>query len=253
MEISVAAEKLAQVGSFPITNSLVINLFVSLVLVGIGVVVYLSAKLVPGAFQNLIEATVEPLYALIGDVAQDKAPELFSLIITLFLFIVLSSWAGLIPYLIPGARYLGVRAPAAPHERARLVPLFRGGTADLNTTIALALIAVVAIQYYGLKHLGVKIHLGKFLNFKSPVGFFVGILELVSEFAKIISFAFRLFGNIFAGEVLLVVIISLVPLLAPLPFLVMEIFVGLIQALVFAVLTLVFISVAMRSHAGSLP
>ena len=126
-------------------------------------------------------------------------------------------------------------------------PIFRAGTADLNTTLALALISVVFTQVIGLKYLGAS-YLTKFFNFKNPIFFFVGILELISELAKIISFAFRLFGNIFAGEVLLVVIAFLIPLLAPIPFIGLEIFVGMIQALVFTMLSLVFMSMATQAH-----
>ena len=102
------------------------------------------------------------------------------------------------------------------------------------------LLAIIAI--------GARAHVSKFLNFKSPIDFFVGLLELISEFAKMVSFSFRLYGNIFAGEVLLVIVGFLVPYLAPLPFLFLEIFVGFIQAFVFAMLTLVFVAVATAEH-----
>lgn len=133
------------------------------------------------------------------------------------------------------------------HYGPVMTPIFRPGTADLNTTIALGIISVILTQAYGLIFNKIA-YFGKFLNFSSPIMFFVGILELVSEFAKIISFAFRLFGNIFAGEVLLVVISFLVPLIVPMPFYGLEIFVGFIQALVFAMLSLVFFNMATQSH-----
>lgn len=132
-------------------------------------------------------------------------------------------------------------------SHTEFIPLFRAGTADLNTTLALALISVIATQAIGIKYLGIP-YFGKFFNFKSPVFFFVGILELISEIAKIISFAFRLFGNIFAGEVLLVVIAFLIPILVPVPFIGLEIFVGAIQALVFMMLSIVFMSMATHGH-----
>jgi F-type H+-transporting ATPase subunit a len=134
------------------------------------------------------------------------------------------------------------------HE-AKFTPLFRGATADINTTLALAITAVVAIQYFGFKTLGLH-YSTRFLSFKSPISFFVGLLELVSEISKIISFAFRLFGNIFAGEVLLTVIAFLMPFILPLPFLMLELFVGFIQALVFSMLTGVFLSVAVSHGEG---
>jgi F-type H+-transporting ATPase subunit a len=134
------------------------------------------------------------------------------------------------------------------HE-AKFTPLFRGATADINTTLALAITAVVSIQYFGFKTLGLH-YSTRFLSFKSPISFFVGLLELVSEISKIISFAFRLFGNIFAGEVLLTVIAFLMPFILPLPFLMLELFVGFIQALVFSMLTGVFLSVAVSHGEG---
>lgn len=132
-------------------------------------------------------------------------------------------------------------------ESKVFVPYLRAGTADLNTTIALALISFTMIQIFGVQfsQLG---YFKKFLNFSSPINFFVSILELISEIGKIISFAFRLFGNVFAGEVLLVVISALVPILVPMPFYGLEIFVGLVQALVFAMLSLVFFNIATQHH-----
>lgn len=127
------------------------------------------------------------------------------------------------------------------------VPFFRPGTADLNTTLALALFSVIATQIIGVRYQKLG-YFKKFLNFSSPIMFFVGLLEIISEFAKIISFAFRLFGNIFAGEVLLVVIGALVPLIAPMPFYGLELFVGFIQALVFSLLSLVFFNMATVGH-----
>lgn len=137
----------------------------------------------------------------------------------------------------------------AGHSTApKKVPLFRPGTADLNTTLALGLITIFMTQFYGVQFLKLS-YFTKFFNFSSPIMFFVGILELFSEIGKIISFAFRLFGNVFAGEVLLTVIMSLIGLVIPMPFYALEIFVGFIQALVFAMLSLVFFNMATISHA----
>lgn len=127
------------------------------------------------------------------------------------------------------------------------VALFRGAHADLNMTLALSLISVAAVQYFGLKTLGGS-YLKKYINFSSPIMFFVGILELISEFSKVLSFAFRLFGNIFAGEVLIGVISFLIPAFLPIPFIGLEIFVGFIQALVFSMLSLVFMNMAMTQE-----
>lgn len=135
----------------------------------------------------------------------------------------------------------------AEHAEAKFVPYFRAGTADLNTTIALAFVSVFMTQVFGVMYLKLS-YFGKFFNFSSPIGFFVGILELILEFAKIISFAFRLFGNIFAGEVLLAVITFLVPLVVPMPFYGLEVVVGVIQALVFSMLSVVFFNMATIGH-----
>lgn len=135
-------------------------------------------------------------------------------------------------------------------EHSKFVPYFRGPTADLNTTLALAVFAMVSVQIAGFKFLGFH-YSAKFFNFKGPIDFFVGILELSSEFSKIISFAFRLFGNIFAGEVLLTVMAFLMPLFGPIPFLGLEVFVGLVQALVFSMLALVFMNLATMGHGES--
>lgn len=137
--------------------------------------------------------------------------------------------------------------PATEHAEAKFVPYMRAGTADLNTTFALAIITALMAQFWGISYL----HLGyfkKFFNFSNPMNFFVGILELVSEFSKVLSYAFRLFGNIFAGEVLLAVMGALVPLVIPMVFYGLEIFVGVIQAYVFSLLSIIFYQVATISH-----
>jgi len=143
-----------------------------------------------------------------------------------------------------------IDSKAETEHDPEFVPYLRSGTADLNTTLALGIISIVLTQYFGLKYLGLS-YLKKYFNFSNPIMFFVGILELVSEFAKIISFAFRLFGNLFAGEVLLAVIAFIGSnwlFFAPMPFYGMEIFVGFIQALVFAMLSLVFFNMATQGH-----
>jgi F-type H+-transporting ATPase subunit a len=133
------------------------------------------------------------------------------------------------------------------HATTKKVPYLRPGTADLNTTMALAIVSIFITQLFGVKYLKLS-YFKKFINFSNPIMTFVGFLELISEFAKIISFAFRLFGNIFAGEVLLVVMAFLLPVVVPMPFYGLELFVGFIQALVFSMLSLVFFNMATHSH-----
>jgi F-type H+-transporting ATPase subunit a len=142
-----------------------------------------------------------------------------------------------------------VEQSAEPEKEEMLhIPLFRGNNADINATLALAIISVFMIQVYGIQFLGLKTYISKFLNFKDPIYFVLGILEIISEVSKVVSFAFRLFGNIFAGEVLLTIVAFLVPVLASFPFVILEVFVGLVQALVFSMLTSVFLSLAVSHH-----
>lgn len=131
-----------------------------------------------------------------------------------------------------------------------LLPFFRTATTDLNLTLGLALISVALVQYFGVRALGIS-YFSKFINLKGGfMGVFVGLIELASELARIISFAFRLFGNLFAGQVLLFIMAFLVPFLLPVPFYGLELFVGFIQAFVFAMLTLVFFTTAVIGHGG---
>ena len=130
-----------------------------------------------------------------------------------------------------------------------LVPFLRSANTDVNTTLAIALVAMFMVHLWGLRALGFFGHIGKFANFKAgPIGLFVGFLEAISEVARVISFTFRLFGNIFAGEVLLIAMAFLLPMIGIIPFLGLELFVGMIQAFIFAILTLVFATMATISH-----
>ena len=131
-----------------------------------------------------------------------------------------------------------------------LFPYLRGINTDLMTPLSFALVSVALIQWWGIRALGPFKYASKFLNFSSPINFFVGLLELIAEFARLISFSFRLFGNMLAGEILLLVMTFLVALSSPIMviFYGLEVFVGLIQAFVFATLTLVFAMGAVTGH-----
>ena len=237
--ISLAAEKVGSIVGFPITNSLITTWIVMGILIFWAFIVSQKITTVPNYIQLITEMVIEGLHNLFTDVVgEPNVNKFFSLLASIFLFVIFGNWIGL----LPGVGTIGF------HQQTKFIPLFRGVTADLNTTFALALIAVVAVQYYGVKTLKAS-YFKKFLNLTNPIMFFVGILEIISEISRIISFAFRLFGNIFAGEVLLTVISFLIPFLAPIPFLGLEIFVGFIQALVFSMLTAVFINMAVSSHA----
>lgn len=241
LHISIKAEEIGQVFGLPVTNSILASWLTMILLIFLGSILCRRLKVVPTGSQSILEITIDGLYNLFKGVMGDQVKKFFPLLATLFLFIITANWLGL----LPGVGSIGIKEVG--HES--FIPLFRGATADLNTTLALALIAVFSIQYYGIKTLGTSLYISKFINFKNPIYFFVGILELISEVSKIISFAFRLFGNIFAGEVLLTVIAFLIPIFAPLPFMALEIFVGFIQALVFAMLTAVFLNVAITKEA----
>ncbi len=241
LHISISAEKIAQLGPLPITNSMLTSVVATSLILIFCVAVYknLKTKGKPNRFQTMVELIIESLYTLCSDIAgtSKKTKEFAPIVISFFLFIILNNWLGL----LPGVGTIGLRTVG------EFVPFFRAGTADLNTTLALALISVILTQYYGFAHLGLG-YMKKYINFSSPIMFFVGLLETVLEFAKIMSFAFRLFGNIFAGEVLLAVMMFLVPVVVPMPFYGMELFVGFIQALVFSMLSLVFFNLATMGH-----
>lgn len=244
--ISLSAEKIFQLGPFFITNSILTTwLVMFFFLLFIIYLNYQRVSLIPNNLQLFLELIIDGLYSLFATVVGTKIKLFFPLLATFFLFIILNNWSGL----LPGIGAVGIiKIDEEHYGEEKFIPLLRAGTADLNTTLGLAVVSVLAIQYYGIKTLGFGQFIKRYFNFQSPINFFVGILELVSEFAKIISFAFRLFGNIFAGEVLLTVVAFLMPLFAPLPFLGLELFVGLIQALVFSMLSAVFLSVATQKE-----
>lgn len=244
MHISITAEHLFDLGPLSVTNSILTTFVVVATLGIIAIIGTRRLKAVPSGFQNVAEFAIESLLKLTTNITKDEkfSRKIFPLIATFFIFILFNNWFGL----IPGVGTIGFHE--VHNGKEAFVPLFRAGTADLNTTLALGLIVVTLTQVFGIAALGALNYGKKFVNFSSPVGFFVGILELVSEFVRIIAFAFRLFGNVFAGEVLLVVMSALVPYVLPTPFYALEIFVGFIQALVFTMLALVFFSMARISH-----
>ena len=223
------------------------SLIASGLLIAFALAVYTSLKKTnrPTGLQNIAEMLVDGLYNLVHGITHDaeKSKKLFPLIATFFLFILFNNWLGL----VPGVGTIGF---FRPEEATVLVPYFRAGTTDLNMTLALGIMSVVIIQYFGVSYQHLK-YFGKFINLSNPINFFIGILEIISELSRIMSFAFRLFGNIFAGEVLLVVMTSLTKVIAPMPFYGMEFFVGFIQALVFAMLSLVLMNMATISHGES--
>jgi len=240
IHISLKAEELFSLGGFPVTNSILTTVFVLAALLAGGFAFKKKLALIPRGFQNLVETVLEGILGLMDSVLGNRAKseKYLPLIGTIFLFVLFSNWSGL----IPGVGSIGIR------HGETLTPLFRAPSADLNFTLALALVTVIGVNLLAIIALGIRVHASKFFNFSSPVNFGLGILEFISEFAKVVSFSFRLFGNVFAGEVLLTITAFLVPYFVPLPFLFLEIFVGFIQSLVFSMLALVFLSIATIEH-----
>lgn len=244
LNISISAERVTEIGSLVVTNSMVSTVVVIALLVLFAV--SFSGKIKktgkPGRLQSAVEFMIEGIAGFLESiVGKHKARVFFPLIATFFFFIIFSNWSGL----IPGVGTIGYRGIHNGHEA--FIPYFRAPTADINTTLALGALSIIMVQAYGFKFLGFK-YIKKFFDFSNPINFFVGILELFSDISKIISFAFRLFGNILAGEILLLVIGMILPIFGPTPFLALEIFVGFIQALVFMMLSTVFINMATVSH-----
>ncbi|MBI2940353.1 MAG: F0F1 ATP synthase subunit A [Chloroflexi bacterium] len=242
--VEVAAERLFTIGSFPITNTILTAWIVVLFLVVLFRLATRTMRLVPTGLQNLAEALVEALLNFCVGVAGDKnGRRFFALVGTIFLFVLTSNWMGL----LPGVGTIGLWMEKDHHEV--LAPLFRSASTDLNMTLTLALYSVIATQIFGARTLGIRQYASKYINLKGGfIGFYVGLLEFLAEVAKLISFSFRLFGNIFAGEILLGVVSFLVPFVAAIPFYGLEVFVGFVQALVFAALTLIFMTIAVSGH-----
>lgn len=250
-----AAEPIAHLGNWPITNS-ILNAWLAIIFfVVVGLVIRSRKALVPKGVQNVAETLTEFGLKTVEGVTHDRAraEKFLPIVGSLFIFILFSNWIGL----LPGTGSIGIYE--AVHGQIELVPLFRAASSDLNLTLAMAVFSVLIANFFGIITIGFFRHLNKFIQigtifssfrkggihiFIGLVEFVVGLIELVSEIAKIVSLSLRLFGNVFAGEVLLTVIGSLVAYFVPLPFIALELIVGVIQAMVFSLLTLVYLTVA---------
>jgi len=243
-EIFLSAEPLFFIGTYPFTNTFLVSLIAVCVIAAGSYFISRKYAKVPGATQGIVEMVYEGLMDLMDSVLgnKKKSEQYLPFVATIFIFILVSNWLGI----LPGVGSIGLVEEIDNHRS--FTPLLRSPASDLNFTLALAVLTVVTVNVFGIMAIGAWKHASKFLNFSSPINFFVGILEFISEIARMISFAFRLFGNVFAGEVLLIVIAFLAPFVAPVPFFFLEIFVGFIQAFVFAMLALVFIAIATVEH-----
>lgn len=268
---SFAPEVFFRIGDFPVTNTIINTILVDGFLLTLAFFASRRLSLVPGKFQNVLEYVIGGLYGFTEGIAGEKASKIFPYFMTFFLFILVANWSGL----IPGINTFGIlqQTPEGKH----IIPLVRASTSDLNTTLALALVSLSATHIMSFRTLGLTEYLSRFIPFfpfiisvlkgkpkffidkSGSINFvmsffnplvlvFVGTLELVSEFVKVISLSFRLFGNIFAGEVVLETVSGIFAFVFPLPFFLLEVVVGVVQALVFAMLTMAFMIILTTPH-----
>ena len=251
------------IGSVGITNSIIAAWLTIIVLVGISYAVTHRIKLIPGRLQCLLESALGWLYDFCQEVAGEKyGRRFFPVVTTIFLFVIMNAWLSLLP---------GFGSILVTGAEGEPVHLLRAANTDINMPLALALVSFVFVEYFGIRAHGGFGYLSKFINvgqffrsfgqlftgklraglsgmFTGVIDIFVGMLEALSELVRIVSFTFRLFGNMTAGEILLLIAIFLVPWVLALPFYGLELLIGFVQALIFGGLTLVFLTVAVASH-----
>ncbi|MDQ3075690.1 MAG: F0F1 ATP synthase subunit A [bacterium] len=261
-EITIFAEPIYTVGNFQITNSLITSWLAVLVIFFFALAIKLNLKKVPGKLQHVFEIMIGGAMSLVDQVTNDRkiTERIFPIVFSLFIFILVNNWIGLLPF-VSAMGFYGF------HEGHKVfVPLLRAGTADINTTLALSFMIVLASNFFGVMVVGFWKLINKYVNLialgqiftkfrkdksvliVSPISFFVGALEFLGEFAKIASLSFRLFGNVFAGEVLLASMAAIMVYILPGPFLFLEVFIGLIQALIFSLLASVYFTIAAQDH-----
>ena len=260
-EITLFAEPIFHFENFTVTNALLTSWVVVIIILVLSFFLRWKLKEVPGRLQNLFEIIVDGALGLCDQVTNNRILSLriFPIAISVFFFILINNWLGIIPLGGLGLIEQGEHGLA-------FIPFLRGGTADINTTIALAIMAVVGANLFGVFSVGLWKTFNKYVNLKvlgeiftkikkeptviivAPITFFVGLIEIIGEFAKVASLSFRLFGNVFAGEVLLVSMAALVAYIIPIPFLFLEILVGVIQALIFSMLLVVYFTISASDH-----
>ena len=253
-------ETIFTIGNFDFTNTM-LSVWITIVLVVLlSYIAFRKPRIVPRGLQSVMEFIFGSLLNFCESVAGEKnGRRFFPIVATIFIFVMVNAWLSLLP-IFDGSVYIGDN-----------IPLFRGANTDLNVTLVLALFAFVSIEIYGLKDLGFIRYLSKFVrlhllkrgfgklfkgNMKGAFGDILfglvdvatGAIETLSEFIRIISFSFRLFGNMIAGEILLLMMTYLVGFGIPVIFYGLEFFVGFVQALIFGGLTLIFLSIAVTKH-----
>src|SRR5829696_3005574 len=272
IHIAIAPEVLFTVGPVNVTNSMLMTFIVMGFLLIFGAALARGAKLVPGRWQSLFEVAASFILDLVESTGgRNFGRRIFPLVGAIFAFILIANYTGLLPGVgtigIYRTESAGAEADApnadenaavdeehADGAQAEFVPIFRPPTADLNMTLAMALVTFTTVQVMGIRAHGFR---GRIKHMADPP--FIFPIELVSEFGRIISLSARLFGNVLAGEVLLGVMyalaaaarIAILPLLVPVVFIVLEMLFGTIQALVFALFTAIYITMAAGdSHGG---
>ncbi len=256
-ENTLFAEPIAHVGHFVVTNAMLTSGLALIVILILGLSIKRSIKTVPTGIQGFLEMIIEGFLGIFDSVtgSRQKSLQFAPLVLAFFFFVLVNNWMGL----LPGVGSIG---QIVQHGEEKLfIPYLRGATADLNTTLALATIGVVLSHIFGVLAVGWWKYLNKFINIKAfldipkkikkdpmiifinPIKAFVGLIEIVGELAKIASLSFRLFGNIFAGEVLLGSISAIMAFGVPIPFMFLEVLVGAIQALIFMMLVLIYLTI----------
>ncbi len=241
IQVSLAPEVIFSVSGLKVTNTILATLLVDAILLTIVYEIRANIALIPSKLQNIAELSVSYFHDLTEQISRKFAGVIFPWFASFFIFIFFSNIIGL----LPGFGSIGF----FHHEEGTevFIPLLRAATSDFNTTFALATVSLVATHALSIKYNGIVPYLKRFFSL-NPIYLFVGLLELVSEFTKIISLSFRLFGNIYAGEVVIRTISSSIAFLAPIPFLLLEGIVALVQALVFSMLTMVFMTILITPH-----
>ena len=264
--VALPAEPVAHVGSFSITNTLIASWFTILVLVGLSYLCTRKMSLIPGRRQGMGEVVVEGLLNFVESVAGKKhARMLFAGVATIFIYVISNAYLALLPFF----GTIGIYHSAHGHEE--FIAIFRAANTDVNVPLSIALSSFFFVESWGMRAIGASHYLSEFINVRQflqglkelftgkiktgPmnmvfgfISLFVGVLEIFSHLTRMLSFTFRLFGNMTAGEILILVASFLIPLVFAIPFYGLELLIGMIQALIFGGLTLVFGTIAVSPH-----
>jgi F-type H+-transporting ATPase subunit a len=264
--VALPAEPVAHIGSFSITNTLLASWFTILVLAGLSYLATRKMKLIPGGGQGMAEVVVEGLLNFVESVAGKKhARMLFAGVATIFIYVISNAYLALLPFF----GTIGIHHSAHGHEE--FIAIFRAANTDVNVPLSIALSSFFFVESWGMRAIGTSHYLSEFINVRQflqglkelftgkiktgPmnmvfgfISLFVGVLEIFSHLTRMLSFTFRLFGNMTAGEILILVASFLIPLVFAIPFYGLELLIGMIQALIFGGLTLVFGTIAVSPH-----